>query len=93
MLHFSPKRASPHIQVYQTVKGVMDDYDALIEVLESIEHFLNRLDIYIKIPPKVSMIEIIVKILMELLSILALATKQMKKGKPSESVINDVLYY
>ena len=71
----------------------MDDYDALIEVLESIEHFLNRLDIYIKIPPKVSMIEIIVKILMELLSILALATKQMKKGKPSESVINDVLYY
>ena len=71
----------------------MDDYDALIEVLESIEHFLNRLDIYIRIPPKVSMIEIIVKILMELLSILALATKQMKKGKPSESVINDVLYY
>ena len=75
------------------VKGVMDDYDTLIEVLESIEHFLNRLDIYIKIPPKVAMIEIIVKILVELLSILALATKQMKQGKPSESVIDDVLYY
>ena len=78
--------------MYQTVKGVIDDYDALIELLESIEHFLNRLDVYIKVPPTVPMIEMIVKILVELLSILALATKQMKQGKPSESVFDDILY-
>ena len=81
------------IQVYQTVKGVIDDYDTLVELFESIEHFLNRLDIYIKIPPTVIMVEMIVKILVELLSILALATKQMKQGKSSESVFGDVLYY
>ena len=84
---------SPDIQVYQTVKSVIDDYDVLIELFESIEHFLNRLDIYIKVPPTVPTIEIIVKILVELLSILALVTKQMKQGKPSESVFGDLLYY
>ena len=39
------------------------------------------------------MTEIVVKILVELLSTLALATKQIKQGKPSESVFGEVLYY
>jgi hypothetical protein len=73
-------------QTYQAVKGVFDDYDALADLLESVEHFLNRLDIYTKISPTVSMTEIIIKILVELLSVLALATKQLQQGKLSESV-------
>jgi hypothetical protein len=36
------------------------------------------------------MTEIVVKILVELLSTLALATKQIKEGKPSESFFGDV---
>ena len=64
-----------------------------MDVFESIDHFLNRLDIYTKIPPTVGMTEMIVKILVELLYTLALATKQMKEGKPSESVFREVLYY
>ncbi|SRR5260221_7939864 len=78
---------------YQAVKGVLDDYDTLADLLESVEHFLNRLDIYTKIPPSVSMTEIIIKILLELLSILALATKQLQQGKLSESVLGKILYY
>jgi hypothetical protein len=39
------------------------------------------------------MTEIIVKILVELLSALALVTKQIKEGKPSESVFGEVLYF
>ena len=74
------------IQAYQAVKGVLDDYDTLTNLLESVEHFLNRLDIYTKIPPTVGMTEVIVKILVELLSILGLATKQLRKGKLSKSV-------
>jgi hypothetical protein len=76
------------------VKGVVDDYDALTDLLESIEHFLNRLDIYTKVPPTVAMTEIVVKILVELLSTLALAARQIKQGKPSESVFSSkVLHY
>ena len=73
-----------NIQAYQAAKGVIESYDALVDLLESIEHSLNRLDIYTKIPPTVALTEVVVKILVELLSALALVTKQIKEGKPSE---------
>jgi hypothetical protein len=46
-----------------------------------------------RIPPTVGMTEMIVKILVELLSILASATKQLQQGKLSESVLGEILYY
>ena len=76
--------------LYQAVKGVLDDYDTLANLLESVEHFLSRLEIYTKIPHTVSMTEVIVKILVEVLSILALATKQLRQGKLSESVLGEI---
>jgi hypothetical protein len=74
------------------VKGASDSYDALVDLLESFEHFLDRLDIYTKIPLIDAMAEMVVMILVELLSTLALATKQIKQGKLSESVFGEVLY-
>ena len=78
------------------VKGCIDDYDTLIDLFESIEHFLNRLEIYTKIDPSTDvmtgMSEMIVKLLVELLSTLALATKQIKEGKSSESTFVEVLF-
>ena len=73
------------------MKGVTDSYDALVNLLESIEHFLNRLDIYTKIPPTIDMTEMVVKILTELLSALALVTKQSKEGKASKFVLDIIL--
>jgi hypothetical protein len=71
----------------------MDSYDALVNLLESIELFLNRLDIYTKITPTDAMTGIVIKILVELLFTLALVTKQIRQGKPSESVFGEVLYH
>ena len=71
------------IQTYQAVKGVLDDCDTLADLHVSVEQFLKRLDIYTKIPPTVNMTEMIIKMLVELLSILAFATKQIQQGKPS----------
>ena len=65
----------------------------MVDLLEAIEHFLKRLDIYTKIPPTVAMNEMVVKILVELLSTLALAAKQVKQGKSSEFVFGDALYH
>jgi hypothetical protein len=73
--------------MYQAVKEVSSSYDALVDLLESIEHFLNRLDIYTKISPTEAMVEIIVKIMVELLSTLALVTKQIRQKRPSKSAI------
>jgi hypothetical protein len=76
--------------VSQAFKGVNYDLDALVDLLESIEHFLKRLDIYTKVPPTPAMTEIVAKIMVELLSTLALATKQIRQGRPSEPVFADV---
>ena len=84
--------ADPHnIQMSQAFKGVSADFDALEDLLESIERFLNRLDIYTKVPPTSAMTEVVVKIMVELISTLALATKQISQGKSSEFVFADVL--
>ena len=57
-------------------------------------HFLNRLEIYSEIPPTETMNDMIVKIFVELLSTLALTTKETKRGKLSESIIVDEgIYY
>ena len=77
---------------YKAVKGAIDSYDLLVNLLESIENFLRRLEIYTKITPTDAMTEIIVKILVELLSTLALATKQITEGKPSEFVLDGVIF-
>jgi hypothetical protein len=71
----------------------MDDYSALADLLESIGHFLNRLEIYTETPPTEAMNELLVKILVELLSTLALTTKETKQGKLSESIICEGVYY
>jgi hypothetical protein len=68
-------------------------YDTFVELLESMEHFLKPLDIYTEIPSRPPMDEIVVKIMLELFSVLALATKTLKQGRPSESVLPDVIRY
>ncbi len=68
----------------QAASGVTSSYDALLELFESLGNFLKRLEIYTTIPPTPIMTEIIVKIMVELLSVLALASKQVKQGRFSK---------
>jgi len=64
-------------------------YDALVDLLESIEHLMNRLGIYTRVPTTGAMTEIIVKIMVELISTLALVTKQIKQGRPSKYILTN----
>ena len=73
-------------QVNQAAKGVVDSYDPLVDLLESIERFINRLDIYARVSSTPAMDEIMGKILAELLSALALATKELKQGRSCGSI-------
>ena len=45
--------------------------------------FLKRMEIYTRIPPDPIMTEVVVKIMVEMLSVLALASKQIKQGRLS----------
>ena len=71
----------------QASNGVSSSYDALLDLFECVGNFLQRLAIYTKIPPTHEMIGIIVKIMVELLSVLGLATKQIKEGRFSKYVL------
>ena len=83
--------SAPDIRASQAFNSVSADLDALVDFLESIELFLNRLDIYTKVTPTPAMNEIVVKIMVELLSTLALVTKQIRQGRPSEFVFFGLL--
>jgi hypothetical protein len=68
-------------QEYQAASAVSSDYDDLLDLFERLGNFLKRLDIYINIPPTETMTNIIVKIMVELLSVLVLAKKKIKRGR------------
>jgi len=68
--------------------SVKASYDALVEIFECVEGFVRRLMIYTKIEkPDPALAEVLIKIMAELISILALATKQMNQGLFSRSVL------
>ena len=67
------------------------NYDGLIDLLESIEYLLKPLDIYTQIPSTPAMDEVVFKIIVELLSTLALKTKELKQGRQSEHFLTEVL--
>ena len=62
-------------------------YDALVDLFASFENFLTRFSIYGEIPPTPALTNVLVKIIVELISTLALATKQVKQGRFSEFVL------
>ena len=78
-------------QVNQSAKGEISNFDALVNWLESIENFIGRLSVYTDktLPP--AMIEIVVRIMGELIATLALVTKNLKQRKRGEFVLADGL--
>jgi hypothetical protein len=67
----------------QTIKDVRGK-DTIIDAFERIEGFLRRLEIYTQVPPTTEMMDTIVRIMVEVLSVLGIATKEIKQGWISE---------
>jgi hypothetical protein len=68
----------------QAAKDTDASQQKLIELFNRIEHFFRRLEIYIGITPTTAMRDMIVEIMVEVLTILAIATKEVKRGRLSE---------
>jgi hypothetical protein len=68
----------------QAAKDVSASRDKLVDTLNRIEHFFHRLEIYIGITPTTAMTDMIVEIMVEVLTILGIATKEVKRGRFSE---------
>jgi hypothetical protein len=76
---------------FQAASGVTSSYDALLKLFECLGNFLKRLEVYTTIPSTPMMMDLITKIMVELLSVLALATKQIKQGRFSKCAVRYTL--
>jgi hypothetical protein len=56
----------------------------LVDIFNRIERFFRRLEIYTSIAPTATMTDMIVEIMVEVLMILAIVTKEVKRGRLSE---------
>jgi uncharacterized UPF0146 family protein len=68
----------------QAVMDVRTRQDTLFDIFERMENFFERLEIYTRVSPPPEMIDIIVKIMVEVLCILGIATKEVKQGRMSK---------
>ena len=65
-------------------------HDVLVTIFEQIESFFRRLEEYAEVPMTDSMKDIMVKIMVEVLEIFAIMTKEIKQGRASESIPDDM---
>ena len=71
------------IDVCQVAKDINASEEALADLFESIENFFKWLEAYMEVPPTDEMTDVIVKIMVEVLNIFAIATKEMKQVRDS----------
>ena len=75
------------------VKDVIASYETLISLLERTQFFLQRLNQYVATPLTPEMTELLAKILAQVLSVLALSTKEIKERRISMLIILDTLLW
>ena len=61
-----------------------------MDLFVRLEYFFKRLEQYIEVRPTAAMTEIIVKIMVEVLSILGIVTKEVGQGRTSMSFPTDI---
>ena len=93
---FSAYRAYPsflgvgHSNLYgsQAAKDVQASHETLLDIFGRVEMFFRRLEMYTEVPLTTEMTEVIIEIMAEVLSIIGIATKEIKQGLTSESFVN-----
>jgi hypothetical protein len=55
-----------------------------LDIFERIEMFFRRLEMYTEVPLTTEMTDVIIEIVAEVLSVLGIATKEIKQGRMSE---------
>jgi len=70
----------------QAAKDVNARQDVLIDMFSRIERFFRRLESYTEVPPTTAMTGIIVEIMVEVLAILAIVTKEIRQRRSKKFV-------
>ena len=73
--------------ITQASKGARASQDALIDIFERMEMFFRRLETYTEVPSTEEMMDMIILIMVEVLSILRVATMEIRQGRMSEYLL------
>ena len=78
-----------HCNTYtsQAAKDTRKSQEILIDIFERVGTFFRRLEIYTEVPPTSEMMDIIIQIMVEVLSILGIATKEIQQGRMSKYLV------
>ena len=69
---------------FQTVKDIRASKDVVVDIFERMERFFRRVEVYTEAQPTPEMLDMITEILVEILSILGIATKEIKQSRLSK---------
>jgi hypothetical protein len=78
-------------KLLQAAKDVRASHGAIIDLFERVQSFFKRLEVYTEISLTAKMAEVLVKIVIELLSILSIATKEVRRRRASELFEREIL--
>ena len=70
--------------IYQAAKDARASQDILIDIFDRIEMFFRRLEIYTELASTMEMMDTIIQVMAEVLSILGMATKEIRQGRMSK---------
>ena len=84
MLAFLWGILTPTYMIYQAAKDARARQDILIDIFDRIEMFFRRLEIYTELPSTMDMMDTIIQVMAEVLSILGIATKEIRHGRMSK---------
>ena len=74
-------------KILQAFLDVRADQERLVDIFESIELFLQRLEIYTEVPLIREMINILTTIMVEVICILAIVAREIKRSRSSKSLL------
>lgn len=81
-----PRQLSWRPNFSQAASAVSTSRGELLDLFDRIENVFRRLEIYVEVPSTVGMTDAIVKVMVEVLCILAIVTKEIRQSRASESI-------
>jgi uncharacterized membrane protein len=70
--------------ISQAAKDIRKSHETLIDIFGRIESFFRRLEIYTQVPSSPEMLDTIIQVMVEVLTILGVATEETTQGRLSE---------
>ena len=73
--------------IWQAARDVSASHDVLLDLFQRMDDFFKRFKVYSRTFLNTELAEVLVKVLVKVLKIISIATKEVEKGRASESLL------